>query len=326
MIGFEHNNEKYFYVRDLLGDIREIIDIEGNIVVSYEYDAWGNHKVYDGSGMENTDLSFIGNINPFRYKGYYYDNETGWYYLQSRYYSPSLSRFINMDHTSYLEPGNIEGVNLFAYCGNNPVMFLDSTGHSWESFWGGVGNWFQDNWKEVLIGTAFIVGGAVVTALTAGAGVGFMAAFGSALLSSTLQVGISMGTSVIVGGLMSVANGARFFDNIGDSLASGFMWGGIFAGGAQIIGGGFRMAANMGAQTGRNGGIALGKTGIKVLSPDSNSWAKAGGTLLKIGKNTRLDIGAHYGLHLHTVFNSAKWLPSIIKHFPIGAIIAGFIN
>lgn len=86
------------------------------------------------------------------------------------------------------------------------------------------------------------------------------------------------------------------------------------------------MASNMGAQTGRNGGIALGKTGIKVLSPDANNWAKAGGTLLKIGKNTRLDIGAHYGLHLHTALNSAKWLPSIIKHFPIGSIIAGFID
>jgi RHS repeat-associated protein len=129
LVGFEHQQNKYFYVRDLLGIIRNIIDVNGNVVVTYKYDAWGNHKVYDSSNAENTRSSFIGNINPFRYKGYYYDVESEWYYLQSRYYSPLLSRFINMDHTLYLEPGNVDGINLFAYCANNPVMYFDPSGN-----------------------------------------------------------------------------------------------------------------------------------------------------------------------------------------------------
>lgn len=192
-------------------------------------------------------------------------------------------------------------------------------------FFDKVGKWFKDHKKEIIIGAAFIVVGAVVTALTAGAGTPFVAALGSALLSSAVQVGISMATSVVVGGLVSVAQGGGFFDNVGDSLASGFMWGGIFAGGAQIVGGAFRMAANLGAQTGRNGGIAIGKSGLKVLSPDknifnpANPWYKAGGTLAKFGKVARLDIGAQWGLHMHlAMFGST--------HLPIGVALAGLLG
>ena len=108
-------------------------------------------------------------------------------------------------------------------------MRIDPYGTSWFS---SVGDWFEDHWKEVAIGAAFIVVGALVTAATAGTATPFLAAFGSALLSSAVQVGISMTVSVGVGGLMSVAQGGGFFDNVGDSLASGFMWGGIFSGGA----------------------------------------------------------------------------------------------
>jgi len=128
LVGFEHQQSKYFYVRDLLGVIRNVIDINGNIVVTYKYDAWGNHKVYDSSNAENTSSSFIGNISPFRYKGYYYDVETEWYYLQSRYYSPLLSRFIIFDDVEFLEPENISGLNLVTYCSNNSTMFTDKTG------------------------------------------------------------------------------------------------------------------------------------------------------------------------------------------------------
>lgn len=209
------------------------------------------------------------------------------------------------------------GLNLYAYCGNNPVNRYDPTGHSWKSFWNGVGEWFSAHWKEVAIGTAFIVGGALVTALTAGAGVGAMAAFGSALLSSTIQVGISVGTSVLVGGLVSVANGGGFFDNVGDNIANAYMWGGIFSGGAQILGGGFRIAANKGVTTGRAGGIKLGNSGVKILSPDKNSWAKAGGTLIKFGNAFRIDTGAMWGLHMHILSSG---------HLPLGSFLAGLIG
>lgn len=144
--------------------------------------------------------------------------ETSLYYCNSRYYDPKIRRWISPDSIEYLDPQSINELNLYTYCGNDPVNRFDSSGHSWESFWKGVGDWFSDHWKEVVIGTTFIVGGALVTALTAGVGVGFMAAFGSALLSSTIQIGISVGTSVLVGGSVSIANGGGFRIDTGAML------------------------------------------------------------------------------------------------------------
>ena len=100
------------------------------VLATYEYDAWGNCKVMDAYGRINTSSSFIGNINPFRYRGYYYDTETGFYYLQTRYYDPSICRFINADNyelVAYLSLG-IGELNMYAYCGNNPIMYTDLTG------------------------------------------------------------------------------------------------------------------------------------------------------------------------------------------------------
>jgi len=331
-IGFtvKHSNSEntYYYRKNIQGDVTHITDPNGNVVAEYVYDAFGNHNII-------TDIDGIGSLNAIRYRGYYFDDETGLYHLSTRYYDPETGRFINADEITILDESrdNINGLNLYAYCSNNPIMFVDPSGQFFgifEKIANAVGdianvavNWVQDHWKEVVIGVAFIILGAVVTALTAGVGIGFMAALGSALLSSTIQVGISMAISVAISGIISVANGGGFFDNVGDSLASGFMWGGIFAGGAQIVGSGFRTAANLGVKTGRNGGISLGKSGANMFSADKNNWTKAGGTLIKLGKNTHLDIGAHWGLHLHTALNSAKWLPNILKHFPIGAVIAG---
>ena len=79
-------------------------------------------------------------FNTFIYKGYNYDVETGLYYCNSRYYSPELRRFISPDSIDYLDPESINGLNLYAYCGNDPVNRFDPTGHDWESFWNGVGD------------------------------------------------------------------------------------------------------------------------------------------------------------------------------------------
>ena len=73
------------FVKNTLGDIVAIRDGNGNIVATYEYDAWGNCTVMNAYGTVNTSSSFIGNINPFRYRGYYFDVETGLYYLQTQY-------------------------------------------------------------------------------------------------------------------------------------------------------------------------------------------------------------------------------------------------
>ncbi|MBR2339565.1 MAG: RHS repeat-associated core domain-containing protein, partial [Clostridia bacterium] len=130
--GFIYNESFYVYKKDALGNIIEILDSNGNTVAKYAYDAWGNHKIYDGDGREVITTSHIGILNPFRYRSYYFDTETGLYFLQSRYYDPKIGRFITIDDHSYLDPDTINGVNLYAYCGNNPVMNVDPNGCFWD--------------------------------------------------------------------------------------------------------------------------------------------------------------------------------------------------
>ena len=114
------------------------------------------------SGAENTVETFIGNVNPIRYRGYYYDEESGLYYLQSRYYDPEVGRFINADEIDYIEPDTLMGCNLYAYCGNNPVSRIDAYGTSWNSFvnWlkragNGIKNFFTktipDWWNNTVV-------------------------------------------------------------------------------------------------------------------------------------------------------------------------------
>ncbi|MDR1630579.1 MAG: hypothetical protein LBS36_10275 [Oscillospiraceae bacterium] len=83
----------------------------------------------DANGNKITDPSHIGNVNPIRYRGYYYDTETGYYYLQSRYYNPEWGRFLNAD-ALFAAGNNLTGTNMFAYCLNNPVMFCDPSGYN----------------------------------------------------------------------------------------------------------------------------------------------------------------------------------------------------
>ena len=99
-------------------------------MAKYSYDAYGNTKVLNPNGTGNTSSSFIGNINPIRYRSYYYDNETGFYYCKSRYYVPKLRRWLTPDNPSYLDNNNLNGINLYSYCNNNPIMYFDETGKS----------------------------------------------------------------------------------------------------------------------------------------------------------------------------------------------------
>ncbi|MCQ2086838.1 MAG: RHS repeat-associated core domain-containing protein [Bacilli bacterium] len=102
---------------------------EGNSIVAiYVYDAWGNHRVCNPDGTENTNSNFVGNLNPIRYKSYYYDDETSLYYITSRYYDPEIGRFISTDSADCLEPTTINGLNLYAYCGNDPINYIDCFG------------------------------------------------------------------------------------------------------------------------------------------------------------------------------------------------------
>ena len=117
------SSRKYFYIRDFMSNILGLVDDSGNIVVKSKYDAYGNRiSITDTSGCD------LGNINPFRYKGYYYDDDVEMYYCKSRFYVPLWHRWLNSDSINYLEPKNITSLNLFTYCNNNPVMYVDPTG------------------------------------------------------------------------------------------------------------------------------------------------------------------------------------------------------
>ena len=123
-------SSEFYYVKDSLGNIRVILDKSGNIMVEYNYDAWGNfvaEKVREVSiGSATVDLA---ELNAFTYRGYYYDKESGLYYLINRYYDPTTGRFISPDDVGYLDFESFFGTNRYAYCLDNPVMYIDPFGH-----------------------------------------------------------------------------------------------------------------------------------------------------------------------------------------------------
>ena len=139
LLGFEYNDNTYYYIKYVFDSIIGIIDSNYNIIVEYKYNTWGNNiGVFDENGNDiSNNPNHIGNLNPYRYRGYYYERETNLYYLGYRYYSPTLHRFISTDCATY---DDIVGGNLYVYCNNNPVIKVD------------------DNGKFPLIGVA-IVGG-----------------------------------------------------------------------------------------------------------------------------------------------------------------------
>ena len=179
----------------------------------------------DGNGEEITSATHIGNMNPFRYRGYYYDDETGLYYLKSRYYDPETGRFITIDDISYIDPETINGLNLYAYCGNNPVMYTDPEGTA---------KWWQ--WLLFGIGVALVLASVIVlTVATGGAATGLIGA---------IAVGAAKGALIgaAVGSVIGIAGGAIYAGvtgaDLGQSILSGFLMGfGIGAIAGAIIGG-----------------------------------------------------------------------------------------
>ena len=128
--GIVYNGEPYYFQKNLQGDVIALIEKDAKTVAKYTYDAWGACTV-------TMDTVGIANVNPYRYRSYYYDVETGMYYLQSRYYDPEIGRFVNMDA---VVGGNddIAAYNLYAYCGNVPVLRCDEFGMFWKEFIRGI--------------------------------------------------------------------------------------------------------------------------------------------------------------------------------------------
>ena len=164
------NTVQYSYLKNLQGDITHILDENGETVVSYIYDPWGNPTV-----QGNTSIAAI---NPCSYRGYYYDEETGWYYLQSRYYDPEIGRFLNADEVLLLGATNeLNGFNQFLYCNNQPITAYDENGAATINIVfaavGSVVGWFLGDYVAKQLGyysglkywairTGIIVGGAVI--------------------------------------------------------------------------------------------------------------------------------------------------------------------
>ena len=122
-IAWSYLDEYYYYIKNQQGDITGFTDEDGNVVVTYEYDAWGNLLSYTG-------VWYLAEYNSLRYRGYVYDNETGLYYLQARYYDPKVGRFINADNEHYIgSSGTVLGCNLYSYCENGVVIKADPNGN-----------------------------------------------------------------------------------------------------------------------------------------------------------------------------------------------------
>ena len=150
--------DTYLYEKNIQGDVVAVYDYDGNLVVRYAYNAWGAVSETE-YGSEYCEESFEVLCNPFRYRRYYYDTETGFYYVSSRYYDPEIGRWINADDVECLgTEGEFISYNLFAYCLNNPVNRTDMNG-----------NWSLPNWAKVVIGAVATVSAVAVTVATGGA-------------------------------------------------------------------------------------------------------------------------------------------------------------
>ena len=142
-----YNGTQYSYLYNLQGDVIGLVDSAGALVVEYKYNAWGSI-----TGRAGSLAATLGKLNPFRYRGYVYDEETWMYWLKSRYYYPEMQRFISAD-VVVGKIGSVNGHNLYAYCGNEPVACYDSNGYA-------VVCCFDDNGLEVsLIAHALYGGG-----------------------------------------------------------------------------------------------------------------------------------------------------------------------
>ena len=235
--GIVYGGSTYFYRKDAQGNITALIDSSGNVVVRYTYDAWGNHTVRGNDGTEIAEATHIGNINPIRYRGYYFDTEIGLYYLQTRYYDPTTGRFVTIDGIAYADPESINGLNLYAYCGNNPVMNVDETGT-------------MPNWLKWLIGGLAFIGAVVLTVFS-----------GGSLAPVFIGMGVSIIGDALLQGTINALSGGSFWSGFWDGAADGALWGGVFAFGSAI----FRIAKIL------KKGISIGENMTRVTKYASSA-------------------------------------------------------
>ena len=217
VIGFSMNNNTYLYIKDMFKNVIAITNQAGVEMCQYHYDAYGNFIITPSiAGGE-----ILGELNPIRYRSYYYDKETGLYYLKTRYYDPETCRFISMDDISYLDPQTLNGLNLYAYCLNNPIMYRDENGHDaeWWEWLGAIG--------RIITGIGAAIAGVLVIASgVAGAGALALACItigaGALTINNGIAdtVGLATGYNYMLDGLFQGnKNAYSWFSNIVEALA-----------------------------------------------------------------------------------------------------------
>ena len=266
----ETNEETYYYEFNLQGDVIGIIDSTGAKVVEYEYGAWGDILSVTGTLAES-----IGQKNPLRYRGYYYDAETGFYLTGTRYYDPEIGRFINADSVISGTGESVQGYNLFAYCFNNPVNMSDPSG-----------NW--PKWATKLVAAvavvAVVAAVAAVTVATAGAGT----AIAAVAVGAAKGAAIGMGVGLVSGGAIGYAT-TKTLQGTLNGMADGALSGSISG---TITGGvngysNYSSAANFLKSNGANPKEVLsaykGTPKIKTLKADTTVYRSWGGTTQELG-------------------------------------------
>lgn len=275
----------YYYVKNIQGDIVAVYDGNGAKYGEYAYDAWGKCSViYDKDG--------IATKNPYRYRGYYLDKETDLYYLNSRYYDPEVGRFLSADSLGYMDPERVNGLNLYAYCNNNPVMYIDPDGTLAGVIIG------------IIIGAIAVIGaitiGTIAGVTAASNGAGGWGIIGSALLGALVGaiIGAIIGFVLVVMAPAIEAGASA----IGAATAGGAAVAGVSATGALVAGGaavtvgavvvaGTAIAVRAGmaignivfAQTGRSGGY-YGERWPGDHKPD-HVHLKGNGINVRIGRD-----------------------------------------
>ena len=210
-------NYTFVFKTNIQGDVEAIYNTSGTLLVEFTYDTWGNFtSSLDSMQSIPSSEQLVAEGTSFRYRGYYYDTEAGLYYLNARYYDPVIHRFVNRDDISYLgATGDFNSYNLYAYCSNNPVMYVDPSGNS-------------------IIGCLIVLGiSLVIGATLAGVDAYNNGERGEELFVSVVKgaaIGLLVGGAVLItggvgAGVASYVGGTASF--LGASAAQAFAWGSL---------------------------------------------------------------------------------------------------